>query len=380
MPTSNVSLADNAINMPAQRAPEIAEKLRRLRAWMEGRQLHALLLSRHENIAWATGGVDVRIGVLREVGAAHLLITPDRAFYLTTNNEEARLQTEEFAALGFEPVISAWYANDLAAAVRSLVGENELGADMPFGSSPGLSLFEVRQNLTEFELDRYRQLGKTVAEQVSSVILDVQPGMRERQIQAMLAERLIARGVLPSVYLIATDERARSYRHPVPREGELRNFGMIGLCARQWGLTVAITRFVHFGAVPSELKEKFAAVAQVNAQLLHATREGTTADHLFTVACDSYAELGYPGEERMHHQGGPTGYLEREWVARPGGQETVQPLQAFAWNPTIQGAKVEDTSILRNGKIELITATPDLPQIKTRRADCEYTSAGLLLR
>jgi Xaa-Pro dipeptidase len=37
--------------------------------------------------------------------------------------------------------------------------------------------------------------------------------------------------------------------------------------------------------------------------------------------------------------------------------------QAFAWNPSIRGGKVEDTVILCNGVIENLTATPELPQL-----------------
>ncbi len=72
-------------------------------------------------------------------------------------------------------------------------------------------------------------------------------------------------------------------------------------------------------------------------------------------------QQGFPGEERFHHQGGPTGYGEREWVATPAGTEVVVNNQAFAWNPSIRGGKVEDTVILRDGVIENLTPTPELP-------------------
>lgn len=370
-----------ADSLSAPDKAELSEKRARLQAWMERERLDAVLLARHENIAWATGGVDVRIGVIRETGAASLLMTRDgRCFYLTANNEEQRLATEEFAGRGFEPVINPWYANDVAATVQRLLGESKVGSDMPMASMPTVSLLEVRQLLTDREVERYRWLGRNVAEQVSELLQEVQPGMREREMQSMLGQRLISLGILPSVYLTATDERALTYRHPVPREGELQRFGMIGLCARRWGLTAAITRFVHFGNIPADLDDRFAAVAQVNAALLHATKENATSDSLFTVAKDAYSSVGYANEEREHHQGGATGYTEREWIARPGGTDRVNALQAFAWNPTIQGAKVEDTNLLRNGEMELLTATPDLPQVSTQRDGREYVSTGVLLR
>jgi hypothetical protein len=45
------------------------------------------------------------------------------------------------------------------------------------------------------------------------------------------------------------------------------------------------------------------------------------------------------------------------------GTEVVVNNQAFAWNPSIRGGKVEDTVILRDGVIENLTATPELPVI-----------------
>ena len=47
----------------------------------------------------------------------------------------------------------------------------------------------------------------------------------------------------------------------------------------------------------------------------------------------------FPAKSSFHHQGGPTGYGEREWVATPNGTEVVVNNQAFAWNPSIRGGK-----------------------------------------
>jgi hypothetical protein len=67
----------------------------------------------------------------------------------------------------------------------------------------------------------------------------------------------------------------------------------------------------------------------VNAALLDASRVGATSAELFHVAQAAYTVEGFPGEEKFHHQGGPTGYGEREWVATPNGSEVVVNHQAF---------------------------------------------------
>jgi antitoxin VapB len=127
------------------------------------------------------------------------------------------------------------------------------------------------------------------------------------------------------------------------------------------------------------LQEKFNASAQVNAALLDATRVGATSAQLFKAAADAYASNGFAGDEQLHHQGGATGYWEREWVARPNGKEQVVNNQAFAWNPSIRGGKVEDTVLLHDGKIELLTPTPKLPNLASSANGNSYPATGILI-
>src|SRR6202008_1676327 len=115
-----------------------------------------------------------------------------------------------------------------------------------------------------------------------------------------------------------------------------------------------------------------------NAKLLHASRNGATSGDLFCVAADAYREAGFPGEEQLHHQGGPTGYMEREWVASPNRTQTLAETEALAWNPSIRGAKVEDTALLHNGVIEVLTLTPSLPRINTTIDGSTYPAADVL--
>ena len=121
--------------------------------------------------------------------------------------------------------------------------------------------------------------------------------------------------------------------------------------------------------------------AHVNAALLNASKPGATSAELFKAAQAAYAAQGFEGEERFHHQGGPTGYGEREWVATPQGTEVVVDNQAFAWNPSIRGGKVEDTVILHDGVIENLTSTPELPLLTDAVVHgSEYAAAGVLVK
>ena len=375
------SLIVNSATLVTEEAwnAELDAKHEQLVKWLRAQGLAGVLIRRNENVAWLTGGaVELRVLTPCETGVASLLVTTaGKRYYFTTENEAPRLHDEEFGALDFEPVIFPWWADDTNAAAAKLA---PLASDT---FCPGLKLVNLaplRVALCETEIARYRWLGAETAAATVEALNKVEPGMSEYDLEAITAAALLRRGILPSVYLFAVDDRILKYKHAVARGSRLQQYAMLNLCSRKWGLAISITRFVHFGALPAELAERFRAAAQVNAALLNATRVGATSADLFAVAQAAYAAQGFAGEERFHHQGGPTGYGEREWVATPAGAEVVVNNQAFAWNPSIRGGKVEDTVLLRNGVIENLTATPDLPALEAKVKGSEYVAAGVLVK
>lgn len=377
------SLVVNGTTVVPQAAwnAELDVKHEKLVEWLKSQGLAGVLIRRNENVAWVTGGaVELRVLTPGETGVASLLVTAaGKRYYFTTENEAPRLHDEEFGALDFEPVLFPWWGDDTVAAAAKLAG-GQLGSDTP-GVGTSVNLAPLRAALSESEIARYRWLGAETAAATVEALHEVEPGLSEYDLESITAAGLLRRGILPSVALYAVDERIMKYKHAVPRGKRLKQYGMLNLCSRKWGLAISITRFIHFGALPEELAVRLNAAAHVNAALLNATRAGATSGELFRVAQAAYAAQGFPGEERLHHQGGATGYGEREWVATPSGTEAVVNNQAFAWNPSIRGGKVEDTVIFRDGMIENLTATPELPVLSDAIVDGSmYAAAGVLVK
>ena len=361
---------------------ELDAKHEQLVEWLKAQGLAGVLIRRNENVAWVTGGaVELRVLTPGETGVASLLVTAaGKRYYFTTENEAPRLHDEEFGALDFEPVLFPWWADDTAGASAKLAG-GPLGSDMPGVGLTPVNLYPLRAALQESEIERYRWLGAETAAATVEALNEVEPGLSEYDLEAITASGLLRRGILPSVALYAVDDRIFKYKHAVPRGKRLKQYGMLNLCSRKWGLAISITRFIHFGPLPSELAARFNSAAYVNAALLNESRVGATSAELFAVAQEAYAAQGFPGEERFHHQGGTTGYGEREWVATPAGTEVVVNNQAFAWNPSIRGGKVEDTVILRDGVIENLTPTPELPVLADAIVEgSTYAAAGVLVK
>ena len=379
--TKGLIVGGNTIVTQAAWNAELEAKHEKLVEWLKAQGLAGVLIRRNENVAWLTGGaVELRVLTPCETGVAALLVTAEgKRHYFTTENEAPRLHDEEFGALDFEPMLFPWWANDTDAAAAKLAG-GPLGSDTPAAGAKTVSLAALREGLSESEIARYRWLGLETAAATVEALNEVEPGLSEYDLEAITAGALLRRGILPSVYLYAVDDRILKYKHAVARGKRLKQYGMLNLCSRKWGLAISITRFIHFGELPAELAPRFQAAAQVNAALLNATRVGATSAELFKVAQAAYAAQGFPGEERFHHQGGPTGYGEREWVATPDGTEIVVNNQAFAWNPSIRGGKTEDTVLLRDGVIENLTPTPELPTIEAKVEGSTYAAAGVLLK
>ena len=82
---------------------ELEAKHQKLVEWLRAQRLEGVLIRRHENIAWLTGGaVEVRVLTPGETGVASLLVTAQgKRYYFTTENEAPRLHDEEFGTTRF---------------------------------------------------------------------------------------------------------------------------------------------------------------------------------------------------------------------------------------------------------------------------------------
>jgi antitoxin VapB len=213
------------------------------------------------------------------------------------------------------------------------------------------------------ETDRFRALGRDAGVAVGTLCRTIEAGASELDVAARLISSLAAVGARTLVVLVAADARIAAFRHPLPTDARWRNTLLLACCAERHGLVVAFSRMVSAGSVSPDLVGRTRQTAGVYGALLRKTADGVTAAALYAAAAEAYRHAGFPGEEQRHHQGGAIGYKSREWVAHPSSPEIVQLPQAFAWNPSITGTKVEETALVSDDGIELVTASPGWPSI-----------------
>jgi Xaa-Pro aminopeptidase len=288
-----------------------------------------------------------------------VVLTPDDDVVLYPDNEASRVEAEErFEEIGFQPVSFPWHEGPRAVLEDLLDGRASLrNGELETWIAP------VRRQLAPEELDRYRAAGTDVALAMIDSIHGLRSEMTEREVAAELAARLRGRGFFPAVLLVAGRDRQLRHRHPLPSDVPIGRHALLAVTAEREGLHVSMTRLVSFGPAPRKLRDLTRRASFVDAAALTASRPGRTLGEVFGRIEDAYAAHGFPGEWRLHHQGGLTGYLGREVFATPGEDTQIPDSAAVAWNPSIMGgAKSEDTAIITEGPVEVITRTPQLPE------------------
>ncbi|ESP87784.1 M24 family metallopeptidase [Candidatus Halobonum tyrrellensis] len=335
----------------------------------------AVWFGRPAGFAWLTGGSNW-VDAAADVGDAAVGYAGDGDWTVVTNNIEAeRIAAEELpAGLSMSVAADDWYDAGLAESVAAR-SPTPAAADFDVPGLGGLNPTPLRLRLADSDVERYRALGTEAAVALESVCRELEPGDTEHEVAAAVRIALASRNIDAPVVLVGGSERAQEYRHPTPTDAPLGDYALVVLTARRAGLHASLTRTVAFDP-PGWLAERHAAAQRVETRALAATRsvarEGGTAGEVFDEIREAYADEGYEGEWRHHHQGGATGYAGREWFAEPGHDGPVAADAAYAWNPTVQGAKSEDTAVVRDEEVEVLTSTGEWPTD-------EVTAGGLTL-
>ncbi|MEP7074178.1 MAG: M24 family metallopeptidase [Acidobacteriota bacterium] len=365
---------------------ELDEKTQRITAMLSRERLDAVLLNSQHNFAWLSGGGCNGVDLSRENGIATLLITrKGKRFVLASMIEIDRMLSEEVSASDFDRVDYSWQDEKTGALlekVRSVLMPGALiASDVPLGNgvhSIENKIAECRYALTVNEIERFRDLGRDAGQSLRAVIDKLEPGETELQIAEKMRHELGKKDIASVVTLVAADERIRAFRHPIPTANRWQKTLLIVTCAKRHGLIASLSRVICVGRVPDELNARTEAAAYVYTKMLEATRPRLTGADVYRTAASAYAERGFADEIERHHQGGAAGYRTRDWVAHPASEDIVTANQAFAWNPSITGTKVEETCIVTERGIEIITASPDFPQILNVVNGREYLSPGIL--
>ncbi len=337
--------------MTEKRAALFNERLEAIRGALEDRGASAALLQTRRNVAWATVGGEAHVVTATESAVAGLLVTRDAAVLLAPVNEAPRLRDEELAGLDLEVQEVPWH--DEAAMTDE--ARRIAGAGPADDATLEDALMPFRCVMSGLEAERIAWLAQRVVSATAAGLAAVRPGAAEHDIAAAALGALTADGARAPVLLVAADERIERYRHPLPTDRPVAHRVMVVLVAERWGLHAALTRFAELREPDAELARRIRATDAVHAAMLDATRPGRTLGDVLAAGQAAYADAGHPAEWQLHHQGGIIGYQGRERIATPGDATEIREGMAFAWNPSIAGAKAEETVMLGAEGVQKLT-------------------------
>ena len=361
---------------------EVRGKLSRLRAAMGAAEIEAVYLERWANVAWLCGGRGNRVVLDSPYGLCGIVVTQSAAQLLVPNNEEARVRAEPFADLPLPVVVRPWYQLPLWQSARAQVPSATrwaTDAGVPGWGDAEPLLAPDRQRLGEADAARYRVLGLDAAEALEAAVLEAREGWSELEVAGTIAAALKAREIEATVILVGTRARAERFRHLVPTAARVEGGLIASVTAVRHGLHASTTRTLSYGPPPATLLEKHATVVAVDRAYLAQSRPGSTLGEALRQGEKAYAAGGFYDDWKEHHQGGTTGYAGREVFAQPGVDYALEVGMAVAWNPTVPGAKSEDTFVIAETGLEWLTHSPDSPW-PLAEADDLIPRVGVLVR
>ncbi|MCL3861800.1 Xaa-Pro peptidase family protein [Actinotalea sp. K2] len=228
------------------------------------------------------------------------------------------------------------------------VGSDEAARDHPGGRVDlADAVAGLRRVLTPWHRAELTTLAAESTRLVGQVARTVRTGNQERAIAGRLAGALVTAGIDPVVLFVGSDHRLTTHRHPLATGRPVERVAMLACVVRRRGVVASVTRVVAPGRLTSQEHDRYLALLHVEAAFLSATRVGTTLGEAFVAGTASYAEHGFdPLEWRRHHQGGLSGFAPREALATAASRIELADGMVCAWNPTGDGWKVEDTTLV----------------------------------
>jgi Xaa-Pro dipeptidase len=332
-----------------------AARAEKVRGVLERAGLDAVVLRRPENFAWYSGGADNRVDHASATGVAEIVVTRSGDHVVTDNIEAPRMREEQVP--GFDVVEYRWHAGpgDL---LRELAGGPAIGADVARPAEVDVDglVAPLRYRLDDEAIGRYRAVAADATAAVDAACAALTPAMTETEAAGAVLAACRAAGLFASALMVGGAARLPRHRHPIPAGAPLGARALIVVCAERGGLYANLSRFVHFEPPDTDLAVKLEACQGILARMREATRPGRTLSDVFDDCRAFYAAAGHPDGWRHHHQGGLTGYRSREVIAAPGVELEIAPGQAFAWNPSLPGAKAEETFLLTPSGPEILCA------------------------
>ena len=344
-----------------------------VREYIGEASVEAVLLTRNSNIQWFfKGEVDPRIDTSSDFGAFWLLVTESMVVALSPSYDTERIKDEILPA-GIEILAIDEYKNyretisKICEKFRKTAVDCELFLSCSNYVPLDKSFYEKMQILDDREILRLRVVGKLTENILCEFAPELQPGMAELEIEKVLRAIFIESGLEAPTLCVASDERIAKSPYPVSTAKKIDRYLMLRATIRKQGLSVSLSRYFHFGAVPHAIEEKHERASGVAAKAAVAIMRAKSMGEVYEEIRNAYIALNAVDEITHFSPGGSIGYIQKRFSFAPNSSIEMRSPASYVLCPRIGGLFSEDTVLLNpDGTAEFVTLGEDFPKVKVR--------------
>ncbi len=346
------------------------DRFEKLKLLLKEREKEALILTIPSNIAAFFRGTQSSLGFKQEPpGRAAICITDEEIYLLGNYSEVNRISEDELMwlpNLKLHPFL--WDSWNLSKSVNEFLQIKKIKKIIDdiglFGQNVDSDLRKLYYPLTEDEIAKIRKLSFDTANILETIAKKVESGITELSLAGKLCQELIANDIWPELVMIAADDRIIKLRHCKPKNVKVERLCLLSATVYRHGLYCSLTRLVATAPLSGEWRNLQKICNVIDAQIIANSKPGERVGDLFSKIVKFYETEGFKEEWKEHHQGGPAGFSGRDYKATSNETRTLKEREPIVWNPTVHGAKSEDTI--------LISSINNLPEILTDTGNWDY--------
>ncbi len=345
-------------------------KLARVYQVLDKNGLDALAIGRQDNFSWITSGGDSRVVTTQEMGVGYILITPSHKWMVSHWMDGRRLVEEQAPGQDYDLVTLFWHEGSPVDKLLELTKGMKVAADFEFPGARwlGAEITDLHYPLTNLDLKRLRWVGQKSDQILTNIAQELRLGIPEQDVAAQVLSEYALEGLAIDVLIVGFDDRISRYRHSMPSMNRLGRYALLHPAARRWGLHANVTRLVHFGEPPNQIRKAMDGVIYIGATVAGMIKPGLPFSDILQEEKRLYQEVGFPEEWHNHFQGGITGYTLADPTRCLDPSAVTVNRQAYDYFITITGAKFEELTILTDTGVEVASLGEGWP---TRSVDTE---------
>jgi Xaa-Pro dipeptidase len=335
---------------------EFEQKLSRLRLVMAAGNYDCVHLTQLPNLSWLFCGADLGFRARYKL-KAEIVITSKKAVLFASDATKKVL-----AGFSLPTKLDCVYA--------PLLGYKQLAQELLTGkilTDDSSSEFEskdfwpLRVPLTLEEISRYRDVGQRLSAALLDVLPSVKPGVTRQHVFDALYAALPARGLTPLSIFVFSDDGLENYLDVLDKSKKIKKSFSVDVSVCKHGLLARATRMVSFGYLAQEARQRYTHLLELEKTVLDYTRHGILAAELWREMTEYTKSLPYRNW-KYYLYGGAIGYKAPDFeITKDAGTKMLVDGAAYAWSPALPGVRLQDTFLLLNDKLEVLSESQTWP-------------------